>query len=155
MNIYENLCQEADADGITVKDYPFESDRIKGLYCDGTIGINKNIDTTAEKTCVLAEELGHYHTTVGNIIEQQTIEDIKQERKARKWAYDKLIGLTGLIRAFEHGCHGKYEIAEYLNVTEEFLQEAVDYYQVKYGRFATVDHYIIRFIPYLVIVKML
>lgn len=154
MNIYENLCQEADADGITIKDYAFESERIKGLYCDDTIGISNSIDTTVEKACVLAEELGHHHTTVGNIIELQDVQNIKQERKARVWAYDKLIGLTGLIKAFERGCHGRYEIAEHLDVTEEFLQDAIDYYQVKYGKFVTIDHYIIRFIPYLAIAKI-
>lgn len=154
MNIYENLCQEADADGITIKDYPFESDRIKGLYCDDTIGISNSIDTTVEKACVLAEELGHHHTTVGNIIELQDVQNIKQERKARIWAYDKLVGVVGLIKAFEHGCHSKYEIAEYLEVTEEFLQDAINHYQSRYPEPITIDHYVISFYPYLRVAKL-
>lgn len=149
---YEDLLIEHDDSNLIIKEKPLQSS--DGRIKNNRIAIRKDIPTV-KKACVLAEELGHYHTTIGNIIEQQTIEDIKQERKARIWAYDKLIGLSGLIRAFEHGCHGRYEIAEYLDVTEDFLQDAVDYYQVKYGRFATIDHYIIRFIPYLVIAKML
>ena len=149
---YEDLLIEHDDSNLIIKEKPLQSS--DGRIKNNRIAIRKDIPTV-KKACVLAEELGHYHTTIGNIIEQQTIEDIKQERKARIWAYDKLIGLSGLIREFEHGCHGRYEIAEYLDVTEDFLQDAVDYYQVKYGRFATIDHYIIRFIPYLVIAKML
>ena len=73
MNTYERLQDEACGDGIEVVDYPFESKRIKGLYCDGTIAIRDNIDTTTEKACVLAEELGHHYTSVGNIIDMQWV----------------------------------------------------------------------------------
>ena len=37
MNTYERLQEEACEDGIEVVDYTFESDRIKGLYCDGDV----------------------------------------------------------------------------------------------------------------------
>ena len=50
--------------------YPFETDRIKGLYSDGTIAISTDMKTDAEKACVLAEELGHHYTTYGNILDQ-------------------------------------------------------------------------------------
>lgn len=63
MNTYEKLQEEACKDGIDVIDYPFKSKKIKGLYCDGTIAIKDNIDTTTEKACVLAEELGHHCLT--------------------------------------------------------------------------------------------
>ena len=56
--------------GIEVIHYPFETDRIKGLYCDGTIAISTDMKTDAEKACVLAEELGHHYTTYGNILDQ-------------------------------------------------------------------------------------
>ncbi len=35
-------------------------DGLKGLYCDGHIRLEKAL-TQSEKTCVLAEELGHHH----------------------------------------------------------------------------------------------
>lgn len=41
MNTYERLQEEACEDGIEVVDYTFESDRIKGLYCDGVVAIKK------------------------------------------------------------------------------------------------------------------
>ena len=38
-----------------------------------------------EKASVLAEELGHYYTTVGNILDQEDAGNRKQEHKARTW----------------------------------------------------------------------
>lgn len=151
MNSYELLEAESFEDGIAVIDYEFDSDRIKGLYCDGVIAINKNISTTAEKACVLAEELGHHYTSCGDIIDLSIISNRKQERQARLWAYNKKIGLHGLIRAAEYGCRNAYEIAEFLDVTEDFLRDAVHCYQEKFGIYATVDNYIIYFVPNLIV----
>ena len=59
MNSYEYLQEEAREDGVNVIDYPFDSNRIRGLYCDGTVAIRQDM-TTVEKSCVLAEELGFH-----------------------------------------------------------------------------------------------
>ena len=135
--------------------YDFRSERIRGLYCNGTVAISNDIDTLTEKTTVLAEELGHYHTTTGNILDQTDVSNRKQERHARIWAYDKLIGLSGIIRGFESGCQSRYELAECLGVTEEFLQEAIDCYTAKYGICVQVDGYVIMFTPGLGVMKRL
>lgn len=151
MNLYERLENEAYKDGIDVISCDFDSSRIKGLYCNGTIGINNSIYTTTEKSCVLAEELGHHYTSVGDIIDLSDVQNRKQERQARLWAYNKQIGLYGLIRAFQHGCTSLHEIAEYLEVTEQFLHEAIECYRNKYGICTAVDSYVIYFIPNLTI----
>ena len=39
MNTYEKLQEEVCKDGINVIDYPFENEKTKGLYCDGTVAI--------------------------------------------------------------------------------------------------------------------
>ena len=103
MNTYECLQDEACGDGIDVIDYTFHSDRIKGLYCDGTVAIRKDMNT-AQKTCTLAEELGHHHTSVGDIIDINSVQNRKQERQARLHGYNRLIGLMGIIHAFNAGC---------------------------------------------------
>ena len=41
MNSFERLEDEACKDGIDVVSHKFKSQRIKGLYCSGIIGINK------------------------------------------------------------------------------------------------------------------
>jgi hypothetical protein len=148
------LEEEACEDGIDIIYYNFKNDNIKGLYCDGTIGLNANIETSAEKACILAEELGHYHTTVGDIIDMEDAQNRKQERQARLWAYNKQVGLLGLVRAYEAGCTSWHDAAEFLNVTESFLTEAVECYREKYGTGTMVDDYYISFIPYLSVGKI-
>ena len=106
-----------------------------------------------KKPSVLAEELGHYHTTVGDITDLSDSQNRKQERQARLWGYNKLIGLTGIIQAFRAGCHSRHETAEYLGVTEQFLQECIDCYTEKYGEYTKIDNYIIFFIPNLAVME--
>ena len=141
MNTYEALQEEACRDGIDIVDYSFDSPQIKGLYCNGVIAIRQDIPTQVEKSCILAEELGHHYTTSGNIIDQSKTENRKQEFRARLWAYDRRIGLIGIIKAYKHGCQNRYEIADFLDVTEEFLVAAINAYHGKYGAFKAVDNY--------------
>lgn len=147
---YNALLNEANAEGISIKERPFKTydGRLKGK----DIYLRKDMNTT-EKSCVLAEELGHYYTTVGNILDMNVPENRKQERHARLWGYNRVIGLLGLIRAYEHGCKDKYEIADYLDVTEEYLEDCIDCYRDKYGECKTIDNYTIYFIPNLMIFK--
>lgn len=147
---YDALLDEANAEGISVKERPFKTydGRLKGK----DIYLRKDMNTT-EKTCVLAEEMGHHYTTVGNILDMESIQNRKQERQARLHGYNRLIGLAGLVEAYEHGCQNRYEIAEFLEVTDEFLEDCINCYQDKYGEYKTVDNYTIYFIPNLMIFK--
>lgn len=149
---FETLLDDADAEGLVIKERPFRTydGRIKGK----NIYLRKNMDST-EKTCVLAEELGHHYTTVGDILDQRDTGNRKQERQARLWAYNKMIGLSGIIRAFEYGCQNRHEVAEYLNVTEEFLEDCIVCYRDKYGVCTTIDDYYIMFIPNLMVGKII
>ena len=119
----------------------------KGLYADKVIAINSKIATTIEKTCILAEELGHYHTSVGNIIDQSKIENRKQELKARRWAVKKLIRVEHFINAFNTGAKNRAELAEFLGVTEEFIEIVVKHFQGIYGYSHTIGEYTIFFNP--------
>ncbi len=140
------LLNEAEKECIEVVSLPFKGN-LKGLYYDKVIGLNKNLETTAEKCCVLAEELGHYYTSAGNILDQSKIENRKQERRARTWAYQKLVPLDKLVLAYKEGIRTKYELAEFLGVTEQFLAEALKYYKEKYGMYYRLGKYWICFEP--------
>ena len=118
-----------------------------GLINGSVIGLNRNIKSNTKRNCILAEELGHYYTTVGSIIDQTDSGNRKQELRARIWAYNKLIGLMGIIDSFKNHCHSLAESAEYLDVTEDFLSDAISYYKSKYGISVTVDNYVIYFEP--------
>ena len=142
---YETLLFEADTQGLIVKEknLKYNNGRIKG----NRIAIRKDISSTTEKACVLAEELGHHYTTVGNILDQSKAENRKQERRARLWAYRKMFDLVDLVAAYKYGCRNRYEIAEYLGVTEQFLEEALHTYKEKNGLYTKIDRYMICFEP--------
>ena len=151
MDSYEFLLAEASDLGLIVKEKPlkYNNGRIKG----NKVAIRQDIETTAQKTCVLAEELGHYYTSVGDILDQTDIQNRKQEFRARMWAYNEIVGLMGIVDAYKNGCRNSYEVAKYLNVTEEFLNDALNTYKGKYGVYATVDNYLIYFTPCLTVLK--
>lgn len=141
---YTELLIEADSNNLITKEKPLRANegRIKG----NKIAIKSNL-TETKKKCVLAEELGHHYTTSGDILNQDIISNRKQENCARLWAYNKLIGLMGIINAYKRGCRNRYEMAEYLDVDEQFLADALERYSLKYGKYVTVDNYIIYFDP--------
>lgn len=154
MTRYEKQLDIANHDDVTVFErYDMGSTRFKGLYCDGTVALSKDIQTEKERRCILAEELGHHYTTYGDILDQTKVSNRKQELRARLWAYDKLIGLSGILQGFKAGCRNRYELAKFLDVTEEFLQEALDCYREKYGEHTKVDGYTIMFEPSLAVIE--
>ena len=149
---YDELLIHADGSGAIVreKNIPGYGGRIKG----NRIAIRRDIPTQAGKACILAEELGHYYTTSGDILDQSNVMNRKQELRARMWAYDKMIGLNGLVDAYKAGCQNISEAAEYLDVEEHFFANAVEAYKHKYGTFTNIDNYIIYFEPSLIVAEL-
>lgn len=105
---------------------------LKGLYVyqDGNpplIGLNTTISDIAEKRSILAEELGHHFTSVGNIISREfhnysTRQSIsKAEYKALRWAANYLISDDDLLNAFHDCVDTTCELAEYFRVTPEII----------------------------------
>lgn len=150
---YEDLLKKADSENIIVREKNIPG--YGGRIYKNRIAIHKDIETSVEKSCVLAEELGHYYTTSGNILDQSKISNRKQEYKARLYGYNLKIGLMGIVQAYEHGCRNHYEMAEYLDVTEVYLQDALECYTSKYGECISVDNYTIYFIPSLTVLKII
>lgn len=148
---YEALLIESEELGLKVKEVDL---RTKDGYCKGNrIAISKRLLTDAEKKCILAEEIAHSKLTVGDITDQKRVENRKQEILARRWGYEKLIGIIDIINAFNKGINNGYDLAEYFGVTEEFLNETISYYKTKYGVYYYIDDYCIIFEPALRIVK--
>lgn len=154
LTLYEQLLDEASKENIIVKEVPLRSNA-DGLYIDNKIALNKStLSSSSEKACVLAEELGHHYKTYGHIIDLKNIDNIKQEKKARQFAYDKIVGISGIIESFKNSCRSIDEIADYLSVTPEFLNDAINYYKDKYGtKIITLGEYSISFVPNFIIYK--
>ena len=131
MNAYEKLIADYEAEDIRIFEMEFKAQ--SNGYCKGKdIIIRNSLDTTT-KHCVLAEELGHYYTTTGEIYRQDTVTYIKEELKGRRWAYERAVPFQRLLDIVKTGYECVYEIAEFFNVTEQFLIDAILYYQSKFG----------------------
>lgn len=149
---YEDLLIEAQKKGLKVTERPLKYG-FKGLYKNGRIIIDKKM-RTSEKLCILAEEIGHHETTVGNIINENDIQNKKQEIKARRYGYKLLVEPIDLIYAFNKSAKNKYEIAEILNITESTLEDAIEYFRCRYGVGKQFGEYYIGFEPNLHIIKL-
>ncbi|WP_101478320.1 toxin, partial [Staphylococcus aureus] len=96
------------------------------------IYIEKTLSTRQKKN-ILAEEYGHYQTSVGTILNQNCTENRKQELKARNVALEQLVTLDDLIRCSEAGLSNHYSCAEFLEIDVETLKNVITYYRQKYG----------------------
>jgi len=88
--------------------------------------------------CILAEEIGHYFTCIGNNVPHKSnsyhsdllIE--KQEVKAIKWATDYLIDTDLLLDYLRHNTMAKLsDIADHFQVTEDFIIRKLEFMKRK------------------------
>lgn len=120
---------------------------LKGLYCGGIIWLSNSLETRKEKAAKLSEEIGHHETSAGDILDQTSIPNKKQEKRARAWGYCYVIPLSKIVEVYNEGLTLRHEIAEYIGVTEDFLQSTIDYYRDKFGLYTDWNDYRIYFDP--------
>ena len=149
MDRYERLVDYADKMGLEVVEKHFKSSA-KGLCKGNKIGISKGIETTTEKRCILAEEMAHCFLTVGDILDTRSPDAMRQEMIARSAAYEMLVPLPDLVKAYFDCNSNYYDIPDYLGVTEEFLQNTIDHYSRKYNGMIRRGKYIIYFSPFVI-----
>lgn len=143
--LYEHLLKEADKKNVKVEEKNLP-ETIKGLQGNNLIWINKKLSTKM-KAGILAEELGHFETTYGNIINQNDNRNRKQELQARTWGYKKALPLSQLVEAYECGVDDLYELAEFLDLDESFIVEAINRFKAVYGQKVEYGRYTIYFDP--------
>lgn len=151
MNAYEEILQLAYEEGFYVIEAPLYSP-VDGFCYGNDLYINtRRLDTTTQKRCVLGEERWHGKKTVGDISDQTKVENVKQERFARKCCYYEYMHPDKIVKALLSNCTNIQEMCEYLNVTEEYFYEAIEYYKQKYGLFYRCKDYTLYFEPLYVI----
>lgn len=143
----DRLYRHMDDEKIVFIEDDLTSINLKGLYFDNFVVLDRNIDTVAEKQCILAEEVGHHETSTMPILDQRTLHNEREEQKARRWAVNHLVSPIDLIKAYEHGISSKSELAEFLGVTEEFVEITIKQFLQIYGPEYAIDEYVIFFDP--------
>lgn len=152
---YEQLLYKSEKENIIVEEVtlPYTTKGLSGTLGDVQLAwIDKNL-TSIEKKCILAEEIGHIKTSCGNILDQKDSGNRSQERRARKWAAENILPLSSLVEGWKNGCSNIYELADFLEVSEEFLLESLQLYTEKYGISYETNEYIVFFEPLNVVRK--
>lgn len=142
MNL-DNLYNLTEKEKIKVYDWYIED--ANGIYLNidkiNAIALNyDNLGTQVKEKCVLAEELGHYYMDATYSPYCKDLQVVsKQELKAKKWAYNVLISYEDLRRAVLSGKTSILPLAEYFDVTTQFMSNCIAFYLEKYGYIITEE----------------
>ena len=144
MGLFEELCIKND--WIEIE----ETNRLPkfqpGFYMNGKIYINSNLSET-RKAEVLYEELAHHKLTYGNILDQSKDINRKFENYARRHGYEAALPLRIIVEAHNYGVSSLYELAEYVQLSEEHVLEILEHYKQKHGIGTHYGNYSITFEP--------
>lgn len=144
MSRYEDLLMEIDY--VEIKDHVHLPDGYKGFYSDDLIFIDKKL-SDAEKLENLFEELAHHKLTYGNILDQSTFNNRKFENYARRHGYENALPLNKIIGAYRYGVSSLHELADYVQLSEEYVHTVLQHYKNKFGLSTCHNGYLIRFEP--------
>lgn len=147
MYSHEYLLDEGYKMGLDIREKKLRSN--SGALCKNRkIALNSRIlKTTVQKRCCLSEEIWHVKTTVGNITDIRDINNLKQERFARKCSFKDLVPLEKIVKALLNYCLNLQDLCSYLEVTEEYFCEALTYYKQQYGAYYRCKEYTLYFEP--------
>nr|DAM85230.1 MAG TPA: IrrE protein [Caudoviricetes sp.] len=125
------LYDVAEKENIPVIDFRMKN---KAIICKTNrricIGLNyEKINSVTEEKELLAEELGHYYCNAFYNSNSDFSTISKKEYRANKWKCTVLVSVNDFIDAFKKGLKNVYEIAEYLNLSEDTVIFAYNYYK--------------------------
>ena len=116
--------------GNDVEVYDKKLNTMKAFSLPGSIVIDsKQLPTTAELKVCFAHELGHELKSAFYNIRNTLETRGRQEERATRWAVDTLVPADLLLSVIEKGYTEIYELAEYFNVTEDFIRDAIRIHQ--------------------------
>lgn len=144
MGLYEKICMENNH--IEVEEVNFLPSFQPGCYMNGKIYIKNNL-SDIRKAEVLFEELGHHEKTYGNILDQSKSINRKFEGYAVRHGYQAALPLRIIIEAYHYGINNLYELAEYVELSEEYIIKVIEFYKKKYGLSTYFNGYVIKFEP--------
>ena len=144
MGLYEEMLIKHDY--IEIKETDVMPDNLSGVWLDDLILINSNLPET-RKTEVLYEELAHHKLTYGNILDQSKDINRKFENYARRHGFEAALPLRIIVEAHNYGVSNLYELAQYVQLSEEYVLEILEHYKQKHGIGTHYGDYSITFEP--------
>lgn len=117
-----------------IKIYDWHIEDCNGIYLNydkiNAIALDYDkLGTYLNEKCTLAEELGHYYmdSTYSLYSDSNTIS--RKEYKAKKFSYKLLVPIEKLKKVAKSGLTTIEELAEYFEVSYEFMQKCLNYYK--------------------------
>ncbi|MBO5348954.1 MAG: hypothetical protein J6A89_03945 [Clostridia bacterium] len=125
------LYDVANKENISVVDFKMKN---KAIICkvdkEYHIGLNySKISNLTEEKELLAEELGHYYYNAFYNVDSNPSTISQKEYRANKWKCTVLVSVNDLKEAFKNGLKNLYEVADYLNLSEDTVAFAYNYYK--------------------------
>ncbi|WP_145411799.1 ImmA/IrrE family metallo-endopeptidase [Staphylococcus haemolyticus] len=144
MGLYEKMLIEHDY--IEVRETDVMPNDLHGLWLGDLILIKRNLSET-RKAEVLYEELAHHKLTYGNILDQSKWINRKFENYAKRHGYEAALPLRIIVEAHHYGVSNLYELAQYVQLSEEHVLEILKHYKQKHGLTTRYGKYVIQFEP--------
>lgn len=135
MTEYERLLQYAYDSGISIVENFAVPEGYDGLYIridQKPVIFLRRWMSTDEKTCVLAEEIGHHQLTCHDRRLAKKLEISKEEYLARGRAVEIILSWQELKDTLKQSRFCLYTCADILSVTYPFLLSAIAHYERKY-----------------------
>lgn len=101
------------------------------IEADGCYGIFLDLscfDSIPRYKEILAHEIGHCATGCTHKVSSPLDLIEKHEYKANRWAIERYIPFEELHSAIRHGYIERWQLAEYFDMPEPFIQKVLDYY---------------------------
>lgn len=91
------------------------------------IGLQRGLTESQKREC-MAHEIGHHKRGALYCIEAPIFTRAQCEQKANNWAAHKLMPWRSLEKAVRLGYTEAWQLAEYFDVSEDFVRKAVEIY---------------------------
>lgn len=136
---------------ISVREFPLMQN--DWIILGKRIAIRRDIPSTYLKHQCIYEAAGYIKTLEEDYgwtlwgklpMPVKTVDEIYSQ--AQKWSYENFVSISAILEAYTHD-RSHDNIARYLQITSEYLSDALDYYdQIYQGKYEH-DNYIISFKP--------
>ncbi|HDH7018447.1 TPA: toxin [Staphylococcus aureus] len=144
MGLYEETLIQHDY--IEIREADVLPDNLDGVWLGDLILIKRGL-SDREKAGILFEELAHNKLTYGDIADYSKFNNRKFESYARRHGFISAVPLREIVEAYNYGVRNLYELSEYLQLSEEYILEAIEQYKKIYGIGTHYGEYSITFEP--------
>lgn len=121
--------QYAERKDIEVIDFKME-EMISFSVPNAVVMDKRKIQDSADEKVRLIHEIGHCETSTFYNVATPLQTRARLEYRANKWAFRKIINKKDLVHAMKiKHLTLLWELAEYFEVTEDFMQKAIDFYK--------------------------